>query len=193
MTDLAGALADTSALGSFDGKQVLKTTIAVTNAGDGLSEALKVEPQLLHLDGIVYVVLACRVDKIRFEPIKDVDGVSRVHVLKAGAATLVDEDLVKEHLTAQAERILQAKEKAAGIERIPFGDELQDAHQKGEHDDGLIAGCPDCEALAAARGETIPDPSPTPEGDPEDVDDPEVASPTPIGGRRRAVKDSPQA
>lgn len=140
----------TAQLGDFDGKDVLRTTIAVTSAGDGLSEALKVDPKLMHLDEKVYVVLECVVAKVRFEPIKDTDAVSRVHVLKAGNATLVDPDLVADQLKQQAERIQLAKEAEAGIQRIDqyANDELQAAHDLGEHADERVPGCPECDEEA---------------------------------------------
>jgi len=134
-------------LGTFDDRDVLRTTIAVTNAGDGLSDALKVDPKLMHLGEKVYVVLECEVAKVRFDPIKDTDALSRVHVLKAGTATLVDADLVRAQLDEQAERILRAKEAEAGISRLPYNDELQAQHDLGEHAE-LVPGCPDCDTEA---------------------------------------------
>ncbi len=51
----------TNALTSFDGRDVIKTTIAITKAGDGLSDALKVDPQEFSLGDEVVVVLKCEV------------------------------------------------------------------------------------------------------------------------------------
>lgn len=45
------------AIPSFDGKEIARTTIKVTKAGDGLSEALKVDPQAFHLGDIVHAVI----------------------------------------------------------------------------------------------------------------------------------------
>lgn len=157
MTDLARALADTSALHPFDGRDVLRTTIAVTNAGDGLSEALGVDPREFRHGEKVYVVLETTVNKVRFDPIKDTDCLARVHVLKAGAATIVDEAVVKAQIARQKERIARAKEEAAGIARLPGVDDetdeeraLADAHANGEHSD-LVDGCPDCDNEVAAE------------------------------------------
>lgn len=123
MTDLATALADTSALHSFDGHPVLRSTIAVTNAGDGLSNALKIDPCEFAHGQKVYVVLECEVSKIAFVPIPDTDALSRVHTFRAEGATIVDADAVKRQLDEQADRILKAREEAEGLERIPFGEE----------------------------------------------------------------------
>ena len=104
-------------LSPFEGQRVLGATVAITNAGDGLSKAMKVERGELHIGNRVYVVLECDVSKVRFDPVKDAEGLNRVHVLRAGRATMVEADLVQSLLDEQQVRI----EKAAGIERIPFG------------------------------------------------------------------------
>jgi len=155
----------TNDLGTFDDRDVLRTTIAVTNAGDGLSDALKVDPQLMHLGDKVYVVLECEVAKVRFDPIKDTDALSRVHVLKAGTATLVDADLVRAQLDEQAERIQRAKEAEAGITRLPYNDELQAQHDLGEHADERVAGCPECDEEAQLEADEADDDEPDAIGD----------------------------
>ena len=111
-----------SALGTFDDKDVLSTSIAITSAGDGLSKALAVDPQLLHHGEKVYVVLECEVTNVSFPPVKDTDGVSRKHTLKAGMATIVDKELVADVLDAQLAKL----EEAAGITRLPFEGDQSD-------------------------------------------------------------------
>lgn len=103
-------------LSPFEGHAVIGARVAITNAGDGLSMALGVEPEELTLGDKVYIVLETEVAKIRFEPVKDTDALARVHTLRAGAATIVDYRLVKEALDAQALKI----EKSKGVERLPF-------------------------------------------------------------------------
>lgn len=106
-------------LSSFEGEDVLSATVAVVNAGDGLSRALGVHPVELHRGDKVHVVLECEVDRIMFRGIKDTQALTRVHVLKAGSATLVNEDLVRQALDETTEAI----ERAEGIVRLPFGAE----------------------------------------------------------------------
>lgn len=106
-------------LGTFDGRDVISTSLSVTNAGDGLSAAMTVEPVLLHHGDVVIVVLECEVTKIGFVEIKDTDVLNRVHTLRAGTATIIDRDVVAEALDAQALKI----EKAKGIARLPMGDD----------------------------------------------------------------------
>lgn len=101
-----------------DGHPVLSTTIKITKAGDGLSKAVKVDPVELHHGEIVMIALECEVGPIAYDPIKDTNGLMRVHTLKTLSATIVDEDTVAKALQAQRERI----EAAAGVFRLDFGD-----------------------------------------------------------------------
>lgn len=100
-----------------DGHPVLSTTIKITKAGDGLSKAVKVDPVELHHGEIVMIALECEVGPIAYDPIKDTDGLMRVHTLKTLSATLVDEATVAAALTAQKQRI----EAAAGVMHLDFG------------------------------------------------------------------------
>lgn len=118
-TAKASKAAAKKGLTPFEGRDVISARVAITNAGDGLSAAMAVEPTELHVGEKVYVVLECEVAKVRFEPVKDTGSMARVHVLRGGAATLVDADLVAEHLAAQRKRILEA----AGVVELPLNRE----------------------------------------------------------------------
>lgn len=86
----------------FDGNQVVGATIKITNASDGLSKAMKVDPKEFHHDERVYVVLECVTRRVQFDKVADEsDDLVRVHVLKAGLATVVDQKLVAKVLAAQ--------------------------------------------------------------------------------------------
>jgi len=111
---------------------VLSTTVAIRKAGDGLSAAVKVDPVELHHGETVYVVLETTVEKIRHDPVKDTDGLQRVHLLVTEAATIVDAGLVAEYLDKQKVRI----EEAAGIARLPFANDIDpDGDPLGVFDD----------------------------------------------------------
>ena len=145
----------TDLLGEFDGKTVARTTIAITNAGDGLSEAMKIEPQLLHHGDKVYVLLECEVSKIRFDEVKDTGYLSRVHVLKAGGAVIADAstaEQVKASIAAMTARIEAARDAEEGKRKMfPTPDEMTAEHRAGAHADDLVPGCPDCEAETDAE------------------------------------------
>lgn len=109
----------TTDLGTFDGRDVISTSVAITNAGDGLSASLNIDPLVMHIGDTGVIVLEYVVTKIGFLEIKDTDVLNRVHTLRAGTATIIDRDVVAEALDAQALKI----EKAKGIARLPMGDD----------------------------------------------------------------------
>lgn len=143
-----------SPLTSFEESDVVAAAIEIPNAGGGFQEAMKFAPVELHHGQKVFVVLECEVRKVRFDPIKASDELTRVHVLTASAATMVDRDLVITHLDDQQERIRLAREAAEGIQRLPMDSEAyaspEDAHAAGEHASGLHPDCGECNAEAAA-------------------------------------------
>lgn len=102
-------------LAPFEGKPVLSASVSVTNAGDGLSNALAVEPIEMHVGETGIIALEYEVAKVRFDPIKDTPGLQRVHILRAGTATFIDEKTVAMALEQQKARI----EAAAGIFHLP--------------------------------------------------------------------------
>lgn len=197
MTDVATALADTSKLPDYGGKPVVRTAIKITNAGDGLSQGLSIDPEVLALGARHYVVLECIVDSHEHDRImaKDVDTGLLVlnQVLKAGTGTLIDADVVRDAIAEQAAKIERAREAAKGIAKLPYPDELERQHDEGTHAEGLIEGCPKCDAEVAAR-QAEADQAATEAADEQRVHDAEAAAaagdpppdaPTPIAGRRR--------
>jgi hypothetical protein len=144
-------------LSPFEGRDVVAAAIEIPGAAGGLREAMKFVPGELQHDDEVYVVLHCRVKKVRFDEIKDDEGLTRVHVFDVDSAALVDGGLVRDHLDAQNERIRLAKEQAEGIQRLGLdpgemaeAEALEQQHKAGVHADGLRDGCPACEEEKAA-------------------------------------------
>jgi len=114
-----------SPLGEFEGKAVEGIKIIITKTGDGLSQAMTVEPKLLHQGNTGYIVLSYVTNKIRFDPTKpDKDdpeavlGTHRIQILEATGATFVDRDLVGDVVEAMRDRIRKQKEEASGIFRL---------------------------------------------------------------------------
>jgi hypothetical protein len=102
----------------FEGREVTAAEIRITNAGDGLSQAMKIDAVELKLGDKVYVVLEGEVSAIVLRPAKEGKSVVRVQTIRAGVATLVPEELVKDVLEEQRLAI----EAAAGVTRLDFGD-----------------------------------------------------------------------
>lgn len=144
-------------LSPFENKSVRSVGVEIPNAAGGLREAMKLDPVEMHHGDKVFIVLECDVTKVRFDPVSDdSDDLKRVHVLNAAAATIVDEGLVREHLDNQAARIEEAKRRSAGEFTLDEA-QLEVAHDAGEHAAGLVAGCPPCDAEAAAAASEATD------------------------------------
>lgn len=149
-------------LGSFEGDTISRATIKVTGAGDGLSEAMKIETRKLHKRDEVYVVMRCRVTAVGFEDILvkgDPVGTARVHKLKAQEAVIVEDEHVAALLATHAERIAEvkeqerlARERERGVRTLDDGAILL-AHAEGEHDSEPVEGCEVCERIAADEAE----------------------------------------
>lgn len=131
---------------TYEGRAVMMTTLQVTNAGDGLSQAMAIEPVLLHHHDTVFVVLECEVSKVHYEPIPETPDLERKHTLKAGRATIVEKDLVIDALNAQAERIQAAKDAQVGQGTLDPNMDMKGNHLAGYHDDVPNPDCPDCQA-----------------------------------------------
>lgn len=130
----------------IDGHAVDGRTIKVTNAGDGLSESMKIKPHGLQIGDEGYLLMSFKVVGSNFKPKdkKDADGdYVREDVFKAGTALVVTDNvsikkLIDKQTAAVAELRLQQKEEKEGLKRIPFDDGGTDADQAAE--DGVTPG-----------------------------------------------------
>lgn len=146
----------TTPIERYEGRDVVATTVAITNAGDGLSEAMKTEPKVLHHFDTVYLVLECEVAKVRYDKAKgdETEDLVRVHVLKAGTATFVEASLVDALIREQAEKNKRAREREQGVQRLDdYAEDLEaltEEHNAGGHDGLKVDGCPECTTAATA-------------------------------------------
>lgn len=109
-----------TSLAPFENHEVVGTSIAVTNAGDGLSQALKVEPVERERGETVFVLLETTVDKITFVGSKDdSEALIRQHTLKTVRGTIVDPGKAKPLIRATQKKI----DEAEGREQLPGIDE----------------------------------------------------------------------
>lgn len=144
---LAAALAASDALGEYRGRKVLSTSLKITNTGDGLSEAMGIAPEILEPGDTVYVLLECEVGKHTHKLNTKFDAYELQQVLKAGTATIVDDQASKKKIAAQANRLQRAKEEREGTQRIPGTEDVTDGQ------DNVTA----IDSKSAAAGER-PDP-----------------------------------
>ncbi len=130
---MSKALSGSSNLGEYRGRPVVRSTVKITNAGDGLSKAMKIEPRVFDSGDEVVVVLRGTVLDHTHKPGTDggKDGVdsdeySLVQTIRAHTATFLDAEVADAALDDMADRIRQAEEEEKGIMRLPDGDEAED-------------------------------------------------------------------
>lgn len=111
-------------LPTFEDEQVQQVQVRITNAGDGLSEALKIDPKILHLGDEFFCVLRGEVTQINHKQ-DDNDIVTRVHTVKASAITEVDGEMAKRILTAAADNLARAKAAREGQMMLEAAEELE--------------------------------------------------------------------
>lgn len=93
-------------LGNFEGDQIARSTVKITKAGDGLSDALKVEPVVFHRGDTVYFVLRGKVRYAAFPPEKkDSADVVRQHIIDTVDIAIVQEADVAKMLEENAKRV----------------------------------------------------------------------------------------
>lgn len=102
----------------YEDRDVLQTTIRLTNAGDGLSQGLAIEPAEYHVGDVISLVIEASISRVAYEPIPDTDVLRRVHTAKTIIGTVVQPDTVVK-LLDKAKRDV---ERARGVERLPIGD-----------------------------------------------------------------------
>lgn len=103
-------------LPKFEGREVRSATVKITKAGDGLSEALKIDPEALRHKERVFFVMEGSVEHINHKPAshdEDDDGLVRIHTVEAVKIARVDEADVRALLDAQEAKIREARKAAA--------------------------------------------------------------------------------
>lgn len=104
----------------FEGVEVISSSMKITKAGDGLSEALHLAPIAYHHGDEVFVVLKGTIRQVNHRPFdKDDQRLVRQHTLETDAITIVAEDDVQAALNAAAELLADLRDQAAGREPLP--------------------------------------------------------------------------
>jgi hypothetical protein len=108
----------------FEKHDVLSAGMEIPGAAGGLREPLKLDPIELALEESCFVVMQLKVNKVRFDPVKDADGgLTRVHVMEVVEAAFVDKDVVGEQLEETRRRIVERKkleDDAKGTPQLPL-------------------------------------------------------------------------
>jgi hypothetical protein len=83
------ATTERPSLHPFEGRDVHRTTVRITGAGDGLSDALSTAPDEIELDDVRYYVIKSECGRVSIET--DSKGVtSRVHTMRTQSISPID-------------------------------------------------------------------------------------------------------
>lgn len=125
-------------LPDFEGTEVTRAAVKITNAGDGLSDALSVQPKALHLDDEIFYVLRGTCTKVGHEPDKH-DALVRVHVVKASEITEIDGDLAQKLLAESAEEVQRRKDELSGQLSLQAEADALEREQADRHESNITA------------------------------------------------------
>ena len=111
-------------LAPFEGREVLSCGVEVPSVAGGLRESVDVDPIEIHHGDQGVLVLRWRCKKVRFDGVKDTEGLRRVAVLDVLAAAFADDEFEKagdEYLDTQAERIRHLRDLKTGQGNLADG------------------------------------------------------------------------
>jgi len=107
------------ALPKFERRPVVRAAVKITNAGDGLSEAMRLAPESLQLGEEVWFVIKGEVTRVAHETApKDDHNLVRVHTVRASDVALVAKDAVQDILREEQDRIARLREEEEGVQRL---------------------------------------------------------------------------
>lgn len=126
-----------SALSDFEGTPVVKSTIAIAKAGDGLSEALEINPQEMHVGDEGFFILRAGVRRVIHKPFDTLGNeLVREHTMDTIEIVQVDKAEVDELLRDRLDKVRKAAEEKRGIQR------LDDAAKAAEAESAAAEGAP---------------------------------------------------
>jgi hypothetical protein len=106
--------APAQALPLFEGHQVQQARVKITNAGDGLSEALQIAPEAHELGDELAFVIRGHVTQVGHLQKADDEPTIRVHTVKASEATRIDPGVADKMILANREELERLKAEQAG-------------------------------------------------------------------------------
>lgn len=126
-------------LDPFEEKPVNRCAVKITKAGDGLSDALKVDPLELHIGDRVFYVLEGEVGQVLFRRIHPASNeLERVHVVITQRITAVDGADVQAYLDDAEQHVKRALAEISD-DQITMDDEMANraaANGSAGEDDG---------------------------------------------------------
>jgi hypothetical protein len=107
-------------LPEFEGQTVHKASLRITGAGDGLSEALDLEPQALELGDEVCFVVKGHISQVNHREGKD-NAIVRLHTMAVSSTAPIDQATADKVISEDAERLAKLRDERDGQTRIEDG------------------------------------------------------------------------
>lgn len=117
-------------LPAFESNAVSAARVRITRAGDGLSEALKIEPRAIQLGERVYYVLEG--ECVQINHVEKDDIITRVHTIAAESIAEVDDETATKMLREAANEL--ERKKAAADGQAGLFDQEQEALDREARD-----------------------------------------------------------
>lgn len=105
----------------FERQEVDRCSVRITRAGDGLSEALKIEPKALLLGQEVFYVVRGRVTQVNHRMQGEDETVTRMHTIEVQQITEVPRNSVARMLDEAEEALQRARDEASGQTNLVTG------------------------------------------------------------------------
>lgn len=130
-------------LPDFEGQEVAASQIRITNAGDGLTEALEVAPRALHHDEEVFILIRGTVEQVNHRNAKATKRkgahLIRVHTVSASQATEIEPEYAQKILMVAADNLAQRKAEVAGQMQLQADEDLEGREAMATIDEGGLA------------------------------------------------------
>lgn len=141
-------------LGEYLGKDIIRTSVKITKAGDGLSKSVGIAPQLFAQGDELMVLLKVKVGQHIHKPIPETECLELVQEFEAITATIVDDKTSARRIAQQENELAKAAEKAKGTQRLPGTENAIDGKKDGDGDEDEDPGnVTAIDAKSAAAGE----------------------------------------
>lgn len=128
----------TAKMQDFEGQEVHRATVKIVGAGDGLSDALKIDPEEIHKDEDRYFVIRARCSSVSFPT--DAKGLtSRAHTMSTTEITMVEESIAKKFLQAAADNLARAKAEMEGQMQLDADEDLEGQEALASMREGSLA------------------------------------------------------
>lgn len=130
-------------LGTYDGRPVTRTSLALRNTGHGFEQTMKTEPLVIPAGSRRFVVMDVVIDKHRHDLDTDRNEFELVHMAAAETVAFIDEEIVREAIDKQKAKNDALKGRTQLETPDGVGMDVIEAHARGDHK-RKRKDCPEC-------------------------------------------------